>query len=146
VIFLLYNENIEEIIWPKGEIKMDEQQHHEELIKGISKEQKLILDDSPQAIYIYLDDAHKVCNKKFSNLLGYASPIAWAKIDAPLSDVVEKDQQLVIDAYSKASEKLAASKLEISFKNVKTGKIVKAGVVMVPVAFSGHVFVMHFIE
>lgn len=125
---------------------MDEQQHHEELIKGISKEQKLILDGSPQAIYIYLDDTHKVCNKKFADLLGYASPAAWAKMDAPLADVVEKDQQLVIDAYGKAAEKLAASKLEISFKNVKTGKVIKAGLVMVPIAFSGHVFVMHFIQ
>jgi PAS domain-containing protein len=125
---------------------MDEQQHHEELIKGISKEQKLILDESPQAIYLYLDDTHKVCNKKFADLLGYASPAACAKTDAPLADVVENDHQAVIDAYGKASDKLAASKLEISFKNVKTGKIVKAGLVMVPIAFSGHVFVMHFIE
>jgi hypothetical protein len=124
---------------------MDEQHHHEELIKGVSQEQKLILDKSPQAIYIYLDDSHKVCNKKFADLLGYASAAEWAKTDAPLSDVVEKDQQLVIDAYGEASEKLVASKLEVSFKNVKNGKIIKTAVVMVPIAFSGHVFVMHFL-
>jgi hypothetical protein len=125
---------------------MDEQQHHEELIKGVTLEQKLILDKSSQAIYIYLDDSHKVCNKKFADLLGYASPAAWAKMATPLSDVVEKDQQLVIDAYGNASEKLIASKLEISLKNVKNGKIFKTAVVMVPIAFSGHVFVMHFLE
>jgi PAS domain-containing protein len=125
---------------------MDEQKHHEELIKGIAKEQKLILDKSPQAIYIYLDDTHKVCNKKFADLLGYKSPGEWAKKDAPLADVVEKDQEIVIEAYGKASEKLIASKLEIRFKNVKTGKIIKVGLVMVPIAFSNHVFVMHFFE
>jgi hypothetical protein len=125
---------------------MDELQHHEELIKGISKEQKMILDKSPLAIYIYLDDTHKVCNKKFAELLGYKSPGEWAKMDAPLADVVEKDQQTVIDAYSKASEELIASKLEITFKNVKTGKLVKAGLVMVPIAYSGHIFVMHFLQ
>jgi PAS domain-containing protein len=125
---------------------MDEQQHHEELIEGVSKEQKLILDKSPQAIYIYLDDNHKVCNKKFADLLGYESRGEWAKMDAPLADVVEKDQQMVIDAYGKASEKLVASKLEIRFKNVKTGKIIKVGMLMVPIAFEGHVFVMHFLE
>jgi len=125
---------------------MDEQQHHEELISGVSKEQKLILYKSPQAIYIYLDDTHKVCNKKFANLLGYKSPGEWAKMDAPLADVLEEDQQLVIDAYGKASEKLIASKLEIRFKNIKTGKIIKAGLVMAPIVFSGHVFVMHFLD
>ena len=55
------------------------------------------------------------------------SPGEWAKMDAPLADVVEKDQQIVIDAYTKASEELIASKLEIKFKNVKTGKIIKSG-------------------
>ena len=125
---------------------MDDQQHHEELIKGVSQEQKLILNKSPQAIYIYLDDNHKVCNKKFAELLGYKSPAEWAKMDAPLADVVEKDQQKVIDAYMNASEKLIASKLEVRFKNVKTEKIIKAGILMVPIQFSGHIFVMHFLE
>jgi hypothetical protein len=124
---------------------MDEQQHHEQLVKGIFQEQKLILGKSPQAIYLYFDDDHKVCNKKFADLLGYKSPGEWAKMDAPLADVVEKDQPKVIDAYKKASEELTASKLEISFKNVKTGKILKTGLVMVPIMYSGHVFVMHFL-
>lgn len=123
---------------------MDEQQHHEELIKGVSQEQKLILNKSPQAIYIYLDDSHKVCNQKFADLLGYSSPAEWAKTEAPLADVVEKDQQSVIDAYEKASEKLIASKIEVSFKNIKSGKINKTGVMMVPIVFNNHVFVMHF--
>jgi hypothetical protein len=125
---------------------MDEQQHHEELISGISHEQQLILNKSPQAIYIYLDDAHKMCNKKFADLLGYKSPGDWAKIDAPLADVLEKDQQKVIDAYTNASEKFIASKIEIRFNNVKTREIVKVSVTMVPISFSGHIFVMHFLE
>jgi hypothetical protein len=122
------------------------EQHHEELIKGVAREQKLILDESPQAIYIYLDDTHKVCNKKFADLLGYKSPGAWAKMDAPLSDVLEKDQPKVIDAYEKASEKLTASKIEISLKNVKTGKIIKTGMVTVPIVYNDHVFVLHFLQ
>ena len=125
---------------------MDEQQHHRELIKGVSKEQKLILDKSPQAIYLYLDDNHKICNKNFADLLGYKSPNEWAKVDAPLADVVEKDQQSVIVAYTRASEELKASKLEIRLKNVKTCKIIKSSMVMVPLMFSGHVFVMHFLD
>lgn len=124
---------------------MAEHQHHEDLIKGIFKEQKMILNKSPQAIYIYLDDNHKVCNKKFADLLGYKSTGEWAKMDTPLADVVEKDQQIVIDAYTLASEKLLASKIEIRFKNVKTKRIVKASLIMVPIVFNGHVMVMHFL-
>jgi hypothetical protein len=32
---------------------------------------KQVLDKSGQAIYLYLDDSHKVCNKKFADMLGY---------------------------------------------------------------------------
>jgi hypothetical protein len=122
------------------------EQHHEELIKGVAREQKLLLDESAQALYIYFDDTHKVCNKKFADLLGYKSPREWAKMDAPLADVIEKDQPKVVAAYGKAADKLIASKIEISMKNVKTGKIIKTGLVMAPVVFSGHVFVMNFFK
>jgi len=123
---------------------MDEQQHHEELIKGITEQMKPVLEQSQQAIYIYLDDAHKVCNQKFADLFGYTSPQEWAETEAPLADVVEEDQQAVIKAYRKASEKMAASTVELRAKNVKTRKIVKTSVIMAPVGHAGHVFVTHY--
>ena len=123
---------------------MEEQEHHEELLKGITEQMKLVLEKSEQAIYIYLDDNHKVCNKKFADLLGYKSPKEWADADAPLSDVVEEDQQSVIDVYMDASEKMLASSIEVRVKNVKTGKIVKTRMIIAPVGHAGHVFTAHF--
>ena len=120
------------------------EEHHIELIQGIAKEFKRILDKSEQAIYIYLDDTHKVCNKKFADLLGYKSAKEWADTDAPLADVIEEDQQSVIDAYMNASEKMAASATEVRFKNVKTGKIMKTDMLIAPIGNAGHVFTIHF--
>ena len=125
---------------------MEEQQHHEELIRGITEQLKPILEKSPQAIYVYLDDNHKVCNKKFADLLGYESPKKWAEIDAPLADVVEEDQQAVIKAYENATEKMLASSIEVGLKNIKTGKVVKTQIILVPIAYSGHLFALHFIS
>jgi len=123
---------------------MNEQQHHEELIRRITEQMKLVLEKSEQAIYIYLDDNHKVCNKKFADLLGYKSPKEWADAEAPLSDVVEEDQQSVINAYVNASEKMMASGIEVRVKNIKTGKIVKTRMIIAPVGHAGHVFTVHF--
>lgn len=125
---------------------MNEQQHHEELVKGISEQMKPVLEKSEQAIYIYLDDNHKVCNKKLADLLGYKSPREWADEEAPLSDVVEEDQQRVIDAYMKASEKMVASSIEVKVKNIKTGNIIKTKMIIAPVGHAGHVFTAHFID
>ena len=125
---------------------MDEQKHHEELINGIAEQMKPILEKSEQAIYIYLDDNHKVCNKKFADLLGYKSAKEWADTEAPLSDVVEEDQQSVIDAYMNASEKMVASATEVRVKHIKTGKIVKTRMIIAPVGHAGHIFTAHFIS
>jgi len=57
---------------------MTGEEHHVELVQGISEQLKTILDKSEQAIYVYLDDTHKTCNKKFASLLGYNSVKQWA--------------------------------------------------------------------
>ena len=120
------------------------EEHHEELVKGITEQMKPVLEKSEQAIYIYLDDNHKVCNKKFSDLLGFKSPKEWANAEAPLSDVVEEDQQGVINAYMSASEKMVASTVEVRMKNTKTGKILKTRMIVAPVGHAGHIFTTHF--
>lgn len=123
---------------------MTEDKHHEGLIKGISNQMEPVLEKSTQAIYIYLDDTHKVCNKKFANMLGYESPKEWADTDAPLADVVEEDQPAVVDAYMNASMKMMASTSEVRFKNVKNGKTIKTQMIITPVGHAGHVFTVHF--
>jgi len=125
---------------------MSEQGHHEELIKGIAEQMKILLKESEQAIYIYLDDSHKVCNKKFADLLGYKSPKAWADSEAPLSDVVEDDQQKVIDAYSNASEKGVAGSTNVKMKNIKTGEILNINLIISPIIYEGHIFTIHFLS
>ena len=124
---------------------MTQEQHHEELVNGITAQLKPMMDKSPQAIYVYLDDTHKACNKKFADLLGYKSAKEWADTEAPLADVAEEDQERVISAYEDVSEKMLASSLDVRFVNVKTEKPVKTNVIMVPVAYDGHIFALHFI-
>jgi hypothetical protein len=118
--------------------------HHEELVSGIAKQLKSVLQKSEQAVYFYLDDSHKICNKKFADLLGYKSAKEWADTDAPLADVIKKDQKNVIKAYEQATEKFVASSVEVSMKNVMTGKVVKATMIVVPMVYDGHIFSMHF--
>jgi hypothetical protein len=127
---------------------MNEQEHHhEELIKGMVAQLKPVLDKSEQAIYIYLDDTHKACNKKFADLLGYKSAREWAATEAPLSDVIEEDQPAVISAYEDATEKMVAGCLDVRFKNIKTGKTIKTRMIIVPITYTGtHLFAVHFLS
>ena len=125
---------------------MAEDRHHEELTAGIAAQNKILLTQSEQAVYIYLDDTHKVCNKKFADLLGYKTPKAWADKEAPLSDVIEADQQKVVDAYMAASEKGIAGSVDVRMKNIKTGKAIKTRMIIAPVIYEGHIFTIHYIS
>ena len=126
---------------------MDEHEHHEELIEGLYKQLKPILDSSDQAIYVYLDDIHKICNEKFATLLGYASPEEWAKVTEsfPSAFVDEKSQELLVATYQKGIEKKVGSSIDITWQKKDGGKV-ETRVILVPIAHNGHLFALHFVS
>jgi PAS domain-containing protein len=124
----------------------NEQHNHEQLIAGISKQMKSILDSSQQAVYIYLDDIHKVCNGKYASLLGFRSPEEWAKVEDPLDATVERSsQETLANAFNQAIEKLIPSNIKVTWKK-KSGGTVATSVVLVPIAYDDHIFALHFVS
>ena len=124
----------------------NEQARHEELIAGISKQMKGILDSSQQAVYIYLDDIHKVCNRKYASLLGYRSPEEWANDENLMDATVERSsQETLVTAYNQVMKKFIPANIKITWKK-KSGGTVATSVVMVPIAFDDHFFALHFVS
>ena len=125
---------------------MNELEIHEKLMRGISEQQKKILDSSGQSIYIYLDDNHIVFNQKFATLLGYSSPQELEKFKGSFMPVLvaDKSQNLLVDAYQRAMDKMEGSTVEISWKK-KMGGEVKTTVILTPLMYADHLFAIHFI-
>lgn len=127
---------------------MDKHQHHAELVRGFFKEQQQIFDSSNQSMYAFLDDDCRVCNQKFATLLGYSSPEEWFKVDVqgtfPAAFVDNKSQQTLVTAYQNAMEKMEGATMKVTWKK-KSGGTVDTTVILVPVAFKGHLFALHFI-
>ena len=117
--------------------------HHEHLIKEVAEMLRPVLSKSPQGVYIYLDDEHKICNKKYAEMLGYKSVSEWVKNPYPIDDTLEKDQEKGIKAYMDASEKFKASSFSGSLVT-KKGRKIKTSVTVVPFTYKGEVFVLHF--
>ncbi len=126
---------------------MDEHEHHDDLIQGITKEYADILENSEQGVYIYLDDEHKVCNKKFATLLGYESEDEWAKIDQlfPEVFVADESQETLVSSFQDAMEKGIASTNNIVWKK-KDGSTVNSTVILAPISHNGHLFALHFVS
>ena len=119
--------------------------HHVHLIREMAEMFEPIFSKSPQAIYLYLDDEHKICNKKFAQLLGYSSPQQWVDNLYPVDDVSKEDQEKAINAYMDASRRCKASTLSVTWK-AKNGKKVPTVVILAPIFYQGEVFVLHFIS
>lgn len=126
---------------------MDEHQDHENLIAEIAGEYAEILNGSDQAIYIYLDDNSKICNSKFAKMLGYDSSQDWTNISEPFAQtyVEEKSQKVLVSAYKDAMEKMVGSQSSVNWKT-KSGQSIKTQVILVPIAFKGHLFALHFVN
>jgi len=128
-----------------GKVVEDSKEVHEELLRWASGEFRDILEDSAQAIYIYVCDRHKLCNTHFSSLLGYSSPEEWAMKEEMLSDATDEDQAVLVAAYKKAMEEKIGSSIDISWKNKENGDLIKTNVILVPLSYKGELFALHFI-
>ncbi len=118
--------------------------HHEHLIKELAQELEPVLSKSPQAIYLYLDDTHKICNQKFADMLGYKSIEEWVTNEYPVEDVAEEYRDKGIQAYMNASEKFIATALPVTLVK-KDGKKIKTQIIMAPITHKNETFVLHFI-
>lgn len=118
--------------------------HHEHLIKELAEQLETVLTNSPQAIYLYLDDTHKICNQKFVEMLGYKSIEEWVANQTPVADVAEEDRDKIIEAYGQASDNFKASVQHVTIDKKDGGKV-NVQVIMTPFTYRGEVFVLHFL-
>ncbi len=126
---------------------MNNHAHHEELIQGLRKQLKPILESSAQGIYVYLDDNHKVCNSKFAMMLGYGSAEEWEMVSGSFPElfVDTGSRSKLIEAYRGATEMMVGSSISISWKN-KAGGSVASSVILVPMAYQDHIVALHFVS
>lgn len=124
-----------------------EDQHHQELLKGVTVQYKEILDSSQQAVYIWLHDECMVCNSKFASLLGYSSASEFSQVKGDFLDmfVAEPSQATLAKAYNDAMTKKISSTFSLTWKK-KNGNTVRSSVNLVPIVFGDHLFALHFID
>jgi carbohydrate-binding DOMON domain-containing protein len=121
------------------------EEHHEEIVNGLYKQMKPILDKSEQPIFIYLDDNHKACNQKFASMLGFKSPLEWAEKQGFLEVyVTEKSRETLSAAYWNAMQKMVASTISMTWMK-KDGVSLDSTMILVPMFFEGHMFSVHFV-
>lgn len=116
-----------------------------EAIRGVASQLAPILSGSPQGIYIYLDDAHKVCNQRFADLLGYASPEDWDRPASFTEQYVERgSRRTLVATYQHAMQHQVAATIDVTWVR-RDGASVPTTVMLVPIAFDGELLALHFV-
>jgi carbohydrate-binding DOMON domain-containing protein len=119
--------------------------HHEELLRGLHDQMKSVFESSDQPMYLYLDDAHKTCNQKLASLLGYKTPKEWTSVDEFGDMVEEKSMKSLVTSYQDAMTRMVGSTINVTWLK-KSGDKVDSSVILLPVAYNGHLFALHFIS
>ncbi len=126
---------------------MNEHEHHDAVMHDLERDYREVLETSEQGVYVYLDDVHKLCNARFAGMLGYASPADWARVQRPFPDafVAVQSHEALISAYQDAMERRIGSAFSATWKR-QSGEGVDTQVILVPIAYQGHLLALHFVD
>lgn len=126
---------------------MTSHEHRAGVVNGLTKQQISLYEGSSQAMYIFLDNVNKSCNRRFSDMLGYASPETWAAVaeSFPTAFVEEASQDALTGAYQAAMTSGTGASFRVKWKR-KDGRSVASNVILVPIEFDGHRMALHFIQ
>ncbi|GEM_PF-324870 len=126
---------------------MEHHSNHEDLIKEAYELLKVIFEESPQAIYLYLDDQHKICNENFANLLGYDSGKEWGEVKEPFTSafVDDESQEELVSSFQNAINNLESDSFEVIWIRKDNSKV-KTNVILVPFSIKDHIIALHFVS
>ena len=120
---------------------------HGDMFAELVEHMMPVLEESPQAVYLWLDDEHMWCNEHMAKLFGYASTEEWAATGDFLgANVDAKDQQMYAGNYGKHVGHLQGP-IRFKFKaRKKDGSTFNAETDMIPLCFGGHPVAYHFVR
>ena len=119
---------------------------HEQVLSGLLEQFMPIFSHSPGGVYLYLDDAHKVCNKRMADIFGVTVE-EWRKIPNFLEGfVAPQDRELFASKYRDHVMTLSRPAAFRFHGMRKNGETFLAETEMIPASWNGHPIAYHFVR
>jgi len=124
--------------------RMDKE--HEEVLNSLQEQFMPVFLHSPDGVYLYLDDKHKVCNKRMADMFGMTMK-EWSNGPNFLENfVAPQDREMVASNFQKHVSTLT-SPVTFRFNALrKNGETFTAETVMIPVSWNGYPIAYHFVR
>lgn len=123
---------------------MAEEHEHVKILREIGEQFKPMFDRSPEGIYVYIDEVHKICNERFARMFGL-TVAEWEKMEGFVNvHAAERDQEMIIRNYQEhIQQKLTP--VRFHFQAVRKDKSTfQCEFDMIPFPWRGEVLALHF--
>lgn len=119
---------------------------HADLIGEVEANFQPVLERSPQGVYLWLDETHKVCNERLAQMFGY-TVAEWRAIPTFLERfVAEEDRERFSDNFHESVFQLTGP-ITFRFRAVrKDGSTFLAETDMIPITYQSHQIAYHFVR
>lgn len=105
-----------------------------------------VLEQSPDGVYLWLDEEHKICNERLASMFGY-SVDAWCAAEDFLDSFIAPADHAAYGGSYRAQVKGIVRPKTFTFTGVrKDGSTFAAETDMIPITFAGRPVAYHFVR
>lgn len=125
---------------------MAQNHEHVKILKELSKQFQPLFQNSPEGIYIYIDEVHKICNERFAKMFGL-TVAEWEAMDGFVNKhAAEKDQEMIVRNYHQhIHQQLTPARFRFQAIR-KDGSVFNAETDMIPFPWGGEMLAFHFMR
>ena len=118
----------------------------EEVIRELAGQFRPVFENSPDGVYLWLDEAHKICNERMARMFGHTVE-EWGEAQPFLESFVAGEDRAI---YSwNYHNRVAALAFPVTFRFRalrKDGSTFSAETEMIPISYRGHAVAYHFVR
>jgi len=125
---------------------MAQEHEHVTILMELSKQFQPLFQNSPEGIYLYIDEVHKICNERFAKMLGLTVK-EWEEMEGFVNKhAAEEDVELIVNNYhTHIHQKLTPARFRFTAIR-KDGSKFKAEMDMIPFPWGGEMLALHFVR
>ena len=115
-------------------------------INELAKQFGLVFENSPDGVYVWLDDDNKICNERLASMFGY--PVdEWSSTGPFLDSFVDEEYQHIYGSNYHNHVASLASPVTFRFRaRRKDGSTFSAETDMIPISWDGNAVAYHFVR
>ncbi len=119
---------------------------HRDVMRELIEQFRPIMEQSPDGVYLWLDEAHKTCNERLASFFGYTVE-EWCATQPFLENFVAEEDRAIFSWNYHNRVATLAFPVTFRFRGLrKDGSRFSAETEMIPITYRGHAVAYHFVR